>query len=207
MATKKTIKVKDTEDLSDSAIEKVISLLSAEKPCTKKDACSILNISYNTSRLQTIIDNYKEKVARVAKLRAEKSRTPATPTEIQYCIESTLQGENVSNIANNLYRSPGFVTSILTKVSCPKRSTGWSYFTPEIIPDEAVRDSFEIGEKVWSARYESLATIKSEVKNQKHPSKVYAIYLEDERWQQSAYQPAEELASLSHLTKYGVHFK
>jgi hypothetical protein len=203
-AAKKSVKVKDTEDLSDSNIEKVIELLSAEKPCTKKEACSILRIAYNTTRLQTIIDNFLEKKARAAKLRAEKSHTPATPGEIEYSIKEYLSGAAVSVIAESLYRSASFVTRILDQCSVPRRATGWSYQTPQLIPEEAIRTSFNIGEKVWSARYESLATIKSEVTNQPHPSKVYRVYLEDESWQQSAYQPAEELASLEHLTKYGV---
>jgi len=201
---KKSIKVKDTEDLSDSNIEKVIALLSAEKPCTKKEACSILRITYNTTRLQTIIDNYLEKKTRTAKLKAEKSRTPATESEVQFVITEYLQGRSVSSIADSLYRSSSFVDRILENCAVPKRSIGWSYQNPQLIPERSVKDTFSIGEKVWSARYESLATIKGELKNQPHPSKVYSIYLEDERWQQSAYQPAEELASLQHLTNYGV---
>ena len=204
MATKKAVKVKESEDLSDNAIEKVISLLSAEKPCTKKEACSILRITYNTTRLQSIIDNYKEKKEREAKLRAEKSHKPATEAEIQYSIQEYLTGQPVSTIADSLYRSASFVDKILTRCAVPRRGTGWSYFTPELIPEQSTKDSFDIGEKVWSARYESIAVIKAEVKNQSHPSKVYAIYLEDERWQQNAYQPAEELASLAHLINYGV---
>jgi hypothetical protein len=203
-AAKKSVKVKDTEDLSDSTIEKVIGLLSAEKPCTKKEACNILHITYNTSRLQTIIDIFLEKKARTAKLKAEKSHTPASSSEIEYIINEYLHGANVTNIAEALYRSSGFVDKVLEKHSVPRRSVGWSYTSPTLIPEEAMRDSFEVGERVWSARYESLALIKSVVPNQPHPSNVYRVYLEDERWQQSAYQPAEELASLAHLIKYGV---
>jgi hypothetical protein len=203
-AAKKSVKVKDTEDLSDSNIEKVIALLSAEKPCTKKEACSILRITYNTTRLQTIIDNFLEKKDRTAKLRAEKAHKPATEAEIQYSIMEYLGGATVSAISESLYRSASFVDKVLERCGVPRRATGWSYQRPQLIPEEAIRTSFEIGEKVWSARYESLATIKSEVTNQPHPSKVYRVYLEDESWQQSAYQPAEELASLQHLTKYGV---
>ena len=204
MAAKKAVKVKESEDLSSANIEKVIGLLSAEKPCTKKEACSILRIAYNTTRLQTIIDNYKEKKQREAQLRADKARKPATLAEIQYAIQEYLTGEAISKIAESLYRSASFVDRILTRCAVPKRCTGWSYFTPELIPEESSKEEFQVGEKVWSARYESIATIRAEVPRQPHPSKVYRIYLEDERWQQSAYQPAEELASLSHLINYGV---
>ena len=204
MVTKKSIKVKESENLTDSAIEKVISLLSAEKPCTKKDACQLLRIAYNTSRLQTIIDNYVAKKTRTAELRAQKRGTPATDSEIEYCVKSYLGGDAISVIAEALYRPAAFVERILVKTATPRRSMGWSYFSPNLIPVEATREEFKEKEKVWSARYESLATIIKEIKNQKHPSKVYSIYLEDERWKQYAYQPAEELASLEHLTIYGI---
>lgn len=205
--TKKSVKVKDTEDLSDTNIEKVIALLSAEKPCTKKDACTILKIAYNTTRLQTIIDNFLAKKAKTAEMRATKSGTPPTQAEIEYCVQSYLAGDPVSTIAEALYRASSFVDKILVKTGTPKRSVGWSYFEPNLIPEEATKESFEVSEKVWSARYESLATVLSEVKNQPHTSKVYKVYLEDEKWQQYAYQPAEELASLGHLTQYGIKNK
>ena len=204
MAAKKAVKVKESEELSDNNIEKVIGLLSADKPCTKKDACAMLRITYNTTRLQSIIDNYLEKKAREQRLRAEKSHKPATGAEIQFVIQEYLTGQPVSTIADSLYRSASFVDKILTRCAVPRRCMGWSYFTPELIPELSRKEEFSVGEKVWSARYESLATIKSEVKNQKYPSKVYAVYLDDEKWQQNAYQPAEELASLDHLIKYGV---
>lgn len=204
MAVKKTIKVKDTEDLSDSNIEKVIGLLEAAKPCTKKEACGILRIAYNTTRLQSIIDSYKERKLMDAKRRAEKSGTVATESEIQYIVQSYLQGDNVTKISDALYRSATFVNNILTKTGTPRRSVGWSYLTPALVPEQGQRDTFSIGEKVWSARYESLATIRAEVPCTSHPTKVYAIYLLDEKWQQNAYQPAEELCSIQHLTNLGI---
>jgi hypothetical protein len=203
MAAKKTV-TKDSEDLSESNLEKVIGLLEAEKPCTKKEACAILRITYNTTRLNTIIENYKAKKLRIAELKAQKAYTPATASEIEYSVTAYLAGSTVSSIAEDLYRSPSFVDNILKKTQTPRRSMGWSYTTPELIPEAARRDEFAEGQKVWSARYESMARIKYEVANKNYPSKVYAIYLEDEKWQQNAYQPAEELASLEHLTKYGI---
>lgn len=206
MASKKTV-TKDSEDLSESNLEKVIGLLESDKPCTKKEACAILRITYNTTRLNTIIENYKAKKKRTAELKAQKAYTPATQSEIEYCVTAYLGGSTVSSIAEDLYRSASFVDAVLRKTETPRRSVGWSYNTPELIPESAQRDEFAVGEKVWSARYESMARIKYEVSSNKHPSKVYAIYLEDEKWQQNAYQPAEELASLEHLTKYGIKNK
>ena len=45
------IRKKKEEQLSETNINKVIDLLSADKPITKKEACGILNIAYNTTRL------------------------------------------------------------------------------------------------------------------------------------------------------------
>ena len=50
------IKKKEGENLTETNIEKVIGLLEQEKPITKKQACEILNISYNTTRLTKIIE-------------------------------------------------------------------------------------------------------------------------------------------------------
>ena len=50
---------KETERLDDASIERAIELL--DNRGTKKDACAILGINYNTTRLASIIDKYKEK--------------------------------------------------------------------------------------------------------------------------------------------------
>lgn len=202
--SKKTVKVKDTENLSAANIEKVISLLSAEKPITKKQACEILNISYNTSRLQTILDSHKEKQEYEKAQRAKKRYTSATEGEIQYIVESYLHGENISNIASRIYRSDSFVSNILTTYKVPRRNTSSSYFSPSLLPDECVKEEFSPGEKVYSARYESLATIRYKVPD-KYNRNIYSIYLEDEKLQQFAYQPAEELGSLEHLKSLGIN--
>ena len=55
------IRVKEGEDFSKATIKRVIDLLEAETPITKKAACEMLNMSYNTTRLAKIIEGYKEK--------------------------------------------------------------------------------------------------------------------------------------------------
>jgi hypothetical protein len=85
----------------------------------------------------------------------------------------------------------------------PIRVPGHTYFKPELIPEGAVRERFKVGEVVYSARYDSTARIDTE---QPHPQHawVYRIWLLSDKWKQSAYQPAEELASLEHLRVLGV---
>ena len=66
-----------------------------------------------------------------------------------------------------------------------------------------MRERFNIGEIVYSARYDSIARIDSEKQDSRY-GWIYRIYLLADKWQQSAYQEACELASLEHLRKLGV---
>ena len=202
------VKVKDEERLEDANIQLVIEKLNGEKPITKKEACQILNISYNTTRLEKIITGFLEKQELRSKRRAANRGKPASESETSGIISDYLKGENVSNLSEQYYRSSGFVKRILDDNHVPTRSTSADYRHPELIPDGAVRDKFSIGEKVFSARYESLATIKREFPPKSagnpHDCWVYGIYLEDEKWLENAYQPAYELASLEHLRTIGI---
>jgi len=201
MATRKS--KSETERLDDANMERVIALLEPKdgsKAITKKDACNALNISYNTTRLASLIEKYKDNKAKDAERRAEKRGTPASAQEINFVIESYLEGETIDSISKSLYRGPIFVGSILEKYAVPKRQHGHSYFKPELIPEEAMRDSFKVGEKVYCARYDSLAQIEGIFK----PGQ-YRVYLLDDKWRQFAYQPAVEMASLDHLRKLGIN--
>ncbi len=202
MAT--SIKIgKAEENLSEANIQKVIGLLEGEKPITKKLACELLCISYNTTRLGTIIEKHKAAVEFRAKKRAEKRGTPATPDEITYAIKEYLSGATVSSICESLFRSPQFVHSIMEQYGVPRRPATQDYFKPELIPESAVRTEFKDLEKVYSTRYDSLARIDRLVQVVRGEN-VYAITLLDEKWRMNAYQPASELASLEHITKLGI---
>ena len=54
------IKSKSHEKLTDTNIANVVSLLEQDNPITKKEACSILNIRYNTTRLAKIIEEWRD---------------------------------------------------------------------------------------------------------------------------------------------------
>ena len=54
------IKKKAHEKLDDKNINRVMLALESENPITKKEACGMLNISYNTTRLTKIINNYND---------------------------------------------------------------------------------------------------------------------------------------------------
>lgn len=206
MATKKT-KFGDEERLDDASMEKVIKLLEPEdgsKPVTKKDACAILNIAYNTTRLGKLIEVFKEKKIRTAQRRAEKRGKPVSKDEVNYIItEYLIDGSSVAAIAESSYRSVATVNKVLEDYGVPKRATAYDYFKPELVPEDAMRTEFAIGEKVYSTRYDSLAVIEGEVPH-KSGEKVYRVWLTAEKWQMNSYQPASELASLAHLRELGV---
>ena len=199
------VKVGESEKLDDTNIQLVLDKLYSEKPITKKEACSILCISYNTTRLEKILQNFTDKQNLRNKRKAENKGKPASEYEINETVVSYLKGEAVSTIAEGLFRSPTFVKNILEEVGCPLRAQTRDYFKPELIPEEAIKEKFAIGEKVYSARYDSLATIESEhINKDKDKTVCYGIFLEDEYWLEKAYQPWYELASLEHLRLRGI---
>lgn len=195
----------ENERLDDAHIERVIALLEpAEgKPASKKDCCQILGIAYNTTRLATLIEKYKEKKAYEAKRRGELRGKPATNEEIVFIIGEYLEGATVDSISNATFRPSGFIKRILEDNAVPIRQSSHDYFRPELIPDGATRDRFAIGEIVYSARYDSIARVDSEQADPRY-GWIYRIYLIADKWRMNAYTEAYELASLEHLRKIGV---
>jgi hypothetical protein len=195
----------EEELMTETNIIRVIKLLEPTegKPITKKDACQILGMAYNTARLATIIEEFKKKQERTAQRKAELRGKPATQEEIVYIISEYLNGETVDSISKSTYRGPAFIKQILENNNVPIRQTSHDYFNPELIPEGAVRERFKIGEIVYSARYDSIARIDMEQKSSKY-GWIYRIWLLADKWKQSAYQEAYELASLEHLREIGV---
>lgn len=203
---------KQEENLTETNIKRVIGLLYPEtgKPITKTLACQHLCISYNVSRLDKIITKFKEQEEFRARKNKENRGKPATKDEIDYTIKEYMHGTPVAQISKDLFRGTQFINSILDSHDVPHKPRVQDYFRPELIPDNAVRKEFAIGEKVYSARYDSLAVIKYEFTNQPIgklgiKDRVYSIHLVDEKWNMFAYQPASELASLQALRDIGVN--
>ena len=205
MATRKRSE-SEQEKMTDANIAKVIKLLEPEegtKAITKKDACQMLGMAYNTTRLGALIEEFKQKQARMAERRAALRGKPVTNEETQYIIAEYLNGETVDAISKSTYRGPKFIKDVLEANNVPIRVAGHSYFSPQLIPDGAVRDRFKVGEIVYSARYDSTARIESEKLDPKY-GYIYRVFLLAENQRQSAYQEAYELASLQHLREMGV---
>lgn len=206
MATRKNSVEQDR--MTDANIAKVILMLEPPegadyKPWTKKECCQFLGMAYNTTRLGAIIEKFREKKARDAQRRQALRGKAATQDEISYCILEYLTGSTIDAISKSTFRSTGFVRKLLEEHSVPIRGVGHTYFSPQLIPDEATRTEFNLAEVVYSARYDSLARIDSAGTHPQHGN-IYRVWLLSERWRQSAWQPCEELASLEHLRKLGV---
>ena len=125
------LKKKDHENLSDTNIRKVIELLNGQAPISKKEACSILNIAYNTTRLQRIIDDFEETQAYRNKRKLQNKGKAATKDEVADAITRFLSGDPISDIASGLYRSSGFIKAIIERVGVPQKQEGIYDYLPE----------------------------------------------------------------------------
>lgn len=234
----KKLKKKEYENLTSENIQKVITLLKPpaethQKAITKKEACEILNIAYNTARLQKIIDDYNDQKDYIQLRKSQNRGKAATDAEIAEAVTEYLRGETISEIARGLYRSPGFVKGILDRVGVPQRPSGVDEKAElDYIPDECVAEEFQEGEIVWSARHHTTAIVERELSvdyqaeksgfmdvnyEKKYSSKCYAIWIvedvdedKEDLWARvstggyGAYALAYDLAKLTHLEKYGV---
>ena len=234
------LKKKSHEKLTSQNIQHVISLLnptsSETKAITKREACSILNISYNTTRLDKIIEDYYDQKQYRSRRVSQNRGKPARPDEIQDIVKEYLSGENVSNISKGLYRSPSFVKSILEKIGVPQRPTKVEGRKQEYyLPEECLAEDFEEGEIVWAATHHAPAVIGKKLTKEYQDSKpglitqdyektygcsIFSIYVRQkpsgdlEDFYHAAniggfysYAAAYDLGKLKHLEEYGINLE
>jgi len=202
---KRGVKKKDYERLDDATISRVVLLLGEEKPITKKAACEILNISYNTKRLGNIIQEYNDKIEFTKKRFAANKGQPFSDIEIKEMVVDYLNGDSITNIAASLYRSVHVVKRKLNELNLPERTKKPTYQHPDMIPEASVSELFNVGEVVWSARYNAVA-------------EVHGIQLGHDGWglgaayclwvfgkhNEFAYQPWWELGKLEVVERLGL---
>ena len=208
------VKKKDHEKLTQENIRHVIELLSREKPITKKEACQILNITYNTTRLNSIIPDFEDKLHFRAKRKAQLKGKPASKDEIKSAIQSYLRGESVSEISQGMYRSAGFIRAILDRVGVPTRPVAIEERKGcAFLPDQCVAEEFTEGERVWSAFYHAPAIVGKQYEDpmyeEKYAGKCYSIYVleESESLNVGGYHGASiayDLGKLTHLEQHGI---
>ncbi len=192
------VKKQDHERLDDATIGRVVSLLESGELKTKKAACEMLNINYNTKRLNDIIQEYKDKIEFTKKRRAANKGQPFTDLEVQEMVADYLNGASITSISDSLYRSTGVVKKKISDLHLPERTRAPTYFKPDMIPDEAVSETFEKGEIVWSARYNAVAEIM-----RKRDNEVYSIFVFGKH-NEFAYQPWWELGKLEIVKYYNI---
>jgi len=206
-----------------------------EKPITKKQACDMLNIAYNVTRLSNIIEEYNEQKEYVKKRKGSLRGRPATDAEINEACTSFLGGDPISDISKRLFRSAGFVRAILERVGVPARPNNKEErLDPHYFPDECVATDFAYGEVAWSSTYHGTVIVKEQLDLEylasrkgmvsmdyeaKYGCPCYAIYViqkidsDDTNFSSAstggfnAYSPAYELGKLQHLKKYGVNLE
>ena len=214
------LRKKREEKLSESNINKVIELLAAEKPITKKEACEILHISYNTTRLNKIIADHNETLEFRVKRKAQNKGKGVTEAEKVSIVKHYLNGANISDIAKALYRSPAFIKAVIERMGIPQKlpDTDYEGIRNAMIPEPCVSEEFIEGERVWSAQGNCIAVVKREITEShdfdKHGSKCYLLWEIEMAECESPYfglvrnaghnasRLAYDLGSLRHLQEY-----
>ena len=176
-----------------------------------------------------IIQNHEEQKEYVTKRKSQNRGKAASDAEICEAVTDYLQGSTVSDISRRLYRSAGFVKTLLEKVGVPHRPSNEEERRElEYFPDECVSEDFDVGEIAWSSTYHSTVIVDQKLTKQyisdksglqafdyerKYGTHCYSVYVlqkvqtEDLDIQTggfSAYVPAYELGKLEHLKKYGL---
>jgi len=215
------IKQKKHEKLDEVNIARVIESLEAKTPVTKKEACEMLNISYNTTRLTNIIQEFKETLQFRATRKALNKGKRATDLEIKSVIQHYLSGETISDIAKGLYRSSTFIKGVIERVGIPQKRPKTEQQTTAYLPEECVSTVFEPGEKVWSAKHDLPARVVKKLSGktnymEKYGSDCYQLHIIELTNFESPYfgfikeggfnasALAYDIGKLTHLQKYGA---
>jgi len=180
-------------DFDEGKILDVIALL--ESGGTKKAACDLLGIRYNTKKLDELITAYQERVEVRTRLR-KKNRTKAvSKLEVSEWVTSYLSGESISSISEYAYRSEAVIKHHLSKYSALLRRNDkvseLEYFE---LPEESIKPFFKQGEIAWSPKHNCLV----EVRKQEDLVVSVTTLNGDEK---NAYVYSWDLASLDKLTE------
>lgn len=213
-------RIKKHEKLTESNIQHVIDLLESEKPITKKEACSILNITYNTTRLNNIIAEHNETIRYRELRKAQNKGKGVTEAEKKSIVTYYLEGANISDIAKALYRSPAFIKAVIERLGIPQKlaNTDYEGIRNAMLPEQCVSETFQEGERVWAVRKNCIATILREDTRmnyeEKYGSKYYTLWVTEMAECESPYfgtinnaghysgSLAYDLGSLRHLEEY-----
>lgn len=202
-----TVRQKEGEDFSKAKVQEVINLLEADKPITKKTACDMLRMTYNTTRLNTLIQGHKDDAEKLAARRKANRAKPIQKYEITTICEDYLSGSTLSELSDKLARSTLIIKRILASNNIPLRQGSHSYDNPPLIDEDALASDYKKGDLVFAARYNTVATIDGEGYKDETHGMVYPISIAGE-YARSGFQPWYELADLRAIqTEYKINAK
>ena len=148
--------VKSTE-IPEAKIRQAIWMIKSKK--TKKSICEHLGIAYNTKRLDSIIQEFHDRLAREADLK-KKARTKVfTDKEKRVIADEYLNGETQSGIAKTYFVSPARIKKILIDMNTPIRGRGKksAATVDHVVQDLEMR--FNKGDKVFLAEQNCFAIV------------------------------------------------
>jgi len=146
-----------TVEIPEAKIRQVIWMLKTGK--TKKACCEHLNITYNTKKLDTIIEDFHKRLEREAELKKAAKTKIFTQKEKEAIAKQYLAGEAQSVLAEQYFISPQRIKNILLEMNTPIRGRGKN---SEAKVDHIVQDletKFKAGDKVFLAKYNCFAII------------------------------------------------
>lgn len=193
---------KSITDISDDTFKTVITHL--EDGGTKKRACEMLGVGSN-STMERMVEEWKERQVLVAEMKQKKRGTPIQGVELANVIEGYLQGDSFEELANRNYRSAAMIKSALERSGALLRIQGSADpLYPPMIPDEAMSETFAVGEHVWLPGYQCIGEVMKAITN---PVGAYRVFLLSETQQHYVHVMNYEMASVAHLEKLGVNIK
>jgi hypothetical protein len=146
-----------TTEIPEAKIRNAIWYLKTGK--TKKFVCEFLNISYNTKKLDSIIEDFHKRVEREKELKKAAKAKVFSIKEKEQIAKQYLAGEAISNIAKEYFISPQKIKSILIETNTPLRGRGKN---TQGKVDHIVQDletKFNKGERVFFAKNNCFASI------------------------------------------------
>jgi len=144
-------------EISESKIR--IAIWELKKGKTKKHVCETLGISYNTKRLQNIIEEFKETEERKKLLKEKRKNQKVSDFEKKSIINRYLDGESINKISENTYISYAKVRKLIQDANIPirARSKKEPAKTDHITQDLNIK--FKKGNRVFFAKKNSFVIV------------------------------------------------
>lgn len=189
-------------EISDEQFKTAAAAL--EAGATKKAACEILGIPYNTTRLTSLLENFAKTKEVETRLRKAKRGTPVTDQEMVSILEMYFDEESLESISKRMHRSLPLIKFKLEQSGAMLKSRNTvNPASPPMLPEECLEENFELKEKVWVAGYNCLGEIDKRLEQE--GDAVYRVYLLDRHNHRYVYYPWYELGSLRHLSTIGLN--